>query len=506
MNRVLRTLLVLVVSGAVLAPAQSAHAAQSCESLVSLQLKDMTVDSAVAHPGDATLPPSCRVEISSTHPPQGDDVNIWVWLPAAGWNNRFQATGGGGFSGGSQSSLPGPLRDGYVTAATDTGHVGSRGSFALNPDGSLNWQSIQNNAYLGVHEMTVAAKAVARSFYGRSPKYSYFNGCSTGGRQGLLEAQRYPDDYDGILAASPAINAAKLRVAQLWGPLAMLESNNFVEQCKFQAATAAAVAACDDMDGVEDGVIGDPTRCPFDPASLVGTSTACGEITAADAEVMRKIWDGARATDGRFLWYGLARGASFAGLSNTRTVDGVTVGAPSSITLDWTRYFLLQDPDWDWHTLTHERFEQLFTQSVEQYGVVTGPDDPNLSRFRASGGKIIAWHGWADQLVYPLGTIDYFQRVNAALGGASKTGKFARLFMAPGVAHCGGGNGPEPVDAFGALVRWVEQGKPPHTLAAAREEEGVTITRPLCPYPLVARYDGRGSTEDAANFACARRY
>jgi Tannase and feruloyl esterase len=211
---------------------------RSCESLAALSLANTTIDSAVADPGGGDQPPSCQVHLSVTHPPAGDDVNIDIWLPTRTWNGRFQGTGGGGFSGGSPANLPEPLRNGYAAGATDTGHAGARGSFALNPDGTLNWQLIEDNGYLAVHEMTVAGKALVRAFYGTGPRYSYFNGCSTGGRQGLIEAQRYADDYDGVAAGSPAINATKLRVVQLWGELVMLRARNFVAQCKFEAAAA----------------------------------------------------------------------------------------------------------------------------------------------------------------------------------------------------------------------------------------------------------------------------
>jgi Tannase and feruloyl esterase len=481
---------------------------RSCESLAALSLANTTIDSAVADPGGADQPPSCQVHLSVTHPPAGDDVNIDIWLPTRTWNGRFQGTGGGGFSGGSPANLPQPLRNGYAAGATDTGHAGARGSFALNPDGTLNWQLIKDNAYLAVHEMTVAGKALVRAFYGTAPRYSYFNGCSTGGRQGLIEAQRYAADYDGVAAGSPAINATKLRVVQLWGELVMLRAGNFVAQCKFEAATAAAVQACDDLDGVHDGVIGDPRQCHFDPSSLVGTPTPCGAITAADADVMRKIWEGARTISGGFLWYGLARGASFSGLSDTTTVDGQTVGAPSTLTLDWYRYFLLRDPDWDWRAITPEQFERLFAQSVQQFSAVTAGDDPDLRAFAAHGGKIVMWHGWSDQLVYPEGSIDYYDRVARAVGGAAKARKFVRLFMAPGAAHCGGGAGPASADELGAVVRWVEQGEAPATLLAEKRDASgaLTQTRPLCPYPLVARYRGHGSTDDAASFACKRDF
>jgi hypothetical protein len=485
-----------VLAMAVAVSQASGATARTCESLSSVAIPNTTIDSTVVDPGNATTPASCRIQLTATHPPAGDHITIWIWLPLEGWNGRFQGTGGGGFSGGSPNNLPGPLRAGYATGATDTGNPAGDGSFALTPEGRLDWQRIRDNAYLGIHEMTVAGRTLTETFYGKAPGYSYFNGCSAGGRQGLMEAQRYPDDYDGILAGAPAINAPKLRAAQLWGHIVMLETDNAVPRCRFEAATAAAVAACDADDGVVDGVIGDPRKCEFDPSSLVGTPTPCGPITEADATVMRKIWEGARTSTGDFLWYGLARGASFAGLSDTTTVDGVTTSTPNAVTLDWFRYFLLQDPAWDWRTVTTAQWEQLFTQSVEQYNAVTGADNPDLNAFRARGGKLVMWHGFADQLVYPEGTIDYYDRVVEAMGGRERTTRLARLFMAPGVTHCGGGAGPQLVDPLSAVIRWVEHGRAPDTLA--------TTGRPLCPYPQVSRYRGHGSTTDPASFRCVR--
>ena len=355
---------------------------------------------------------------------------------------------------------------------------------------------IRDNAYLGIHEMTVAAKALVQAFYGHAPHHSYFNGCSTGGRQGLMEAQRYPLDYNGILSGAPAINWTKLHIAQAWGQLAMHEANHYVSPCKFAAANLAAVSACDLLDRVKDSVIADPSRCKFDPVVLTRFQPVqCEAITEADAAIIRKIWDGPKRRDGSFLWYGLPRGADFAGLN--RTTGSPLSGQPMGITLDWWRYFLKQDPNWNWTSITAAQFEQLWDQSVEEFGPVFATDNPDLTAFRDRGGKAIVWHGWADQLIFAEGTIDYYRRVREKMG--PRTPDFLRLFMAPGVAHCRGGPGPAPVDHFDALVKWVETGLAPDTLHAAN----ATLSRPLCQYPLVARYKGSGSTADAANFTCA---
>jgi hypothetical protein len=377
------------------------------------------------------------------------------------------------------------------------------GTFALDGHGHLNWGAIRDFGHRGIHEMTVTGKALTQAFYGQTARRAYFNGCSTGGRQGQMEAQRYPDDYDGILSGAPAINWTKLHIAQLWGQLVMLEAKNVVAPCKLAAATAAAIAACDTLDGVKDGLISAPRRCEFDPKTVIGTSAgACGTITAADAEVIRKIWEGPRRQDGSFLWYGLQPGANLALLNGSDPNTGNA--QPFGITLNWFRYFLKQDPQWDWHGLNRDTYEALWDQSVEEFSGVIGTDSVDLSAFRRHGGKTILWHGEADPLIYPQGTIDYLQRIEAREGGAAAVAPYVRLFMAPGVGHCGGGDGPQPTGQLDALLSWVEQGKAPEQLLAVNRDAagGIVRSRPLCAYPKTAVFKGAGSSDDAANFVC----
>jgi feruloyl esterase len=443
-----------------------------------------------------------------THPPAGDVVNIDVWMPVDGWNGRFEGVGGGGYAGGFPQALALPVSQGYAAASTDTGHPGGNGAFVLDANGRLDWQLIRDFAYLGIHDMTVVGKAVTAAFYGRLPRYAYWNGCSTGGRQGLSEAQRYPDDYDGILSAAPAINWSRFIPAEFWPELVMLRDGDFLPQCKFDAFQAAAVAACDLAgDGVRDGVIGDPSRCRFDPRSLIGQATPCGTITAQDAGVVAKILGGPRGTSGESLWYGLTPGTSFAGIAGTTTANGTTTGAPFPIALTHIGIWLLQNPGWDWRTATYQQYEQLFTQSVEEYTSVIGTDNPDLHAFAGHGGKVLIWHGQADQLIFPQGTVNYYQHVQATMGGPARTQQFARLFLAPGVAHCAGGSGPQPDNPFNALVNWVERGKAPRTLAGVtRDSTGaVTASRPICLYPEVATYRGHGDTTRASSFVCSSR-
>jgi hypothetical protein len=316
-----------------------------------------------------------------------------------------------------------------------------------------------------------------------------------------MEAQRYLQDYNGVVAGAPAMNWPKLMMQSIWGTVQMNLADHPVPTCKLAAATAAAIAACDSIDGVKDGVIEDPKRCTYDPKALIGTSAGdCGTFTEADGELIRKLWDGPRKEDGSFLWYGRSRGANLNALAASR-------GNPFKpqafvFTVDWLKYFITQNAQFDWTTITAAGFQHYWDQSVEQYGIVIGTDNPDLTAFRDRGGKAIIWHGWADPLITAEGTIDYYTRVQQYTGGPERTAQFARLFLAPGVGHCGGGAGPSPYGQLDARLSWVEQGRAPQTLTAARRDPSGSITRSrrLCPYPLFAKYKGSGSTDEAGNF------
>ena len=467
-----------------------------CEELAKVSLPNTTIESAVTDTSNRM----CRVTAIVTHPPSNDRVKVWVGLPLTNWNGRFQGTGGGGFLGGAAASLRGPVRQGFSAGATDTGHEGGSGKFALDSNGRQDWQAIIDNAYLGIHEMTVVGKALTKAFYGKAPRYSYFVGGSTGGRQGLMEAQRFPDDYDGIISACPAINWARFVPASLWPEVVMLSMSNYVSKAKLDAATAAAIAACDNDDGVKDGVIDDPLRCAYDPKALVGRKVGEETFTAADAEVIRKTWEGPRTQDGRFMWYGLERGADMSAYVGTS--GSPLKGKPFSIALEYWIYYLAQDAKWDWSTLTYAGFEQLWTKSLEQYGAIIGTDNPDLARFRDRGGKVIIYHGMADQLIPAAGSIEYYKRVQQQMGGAERTAQFARLFLVPGVDHGFRGAGATPVGFNEAILRWVEEGQAPDKLMSEKRDASgkVTRTRPLFPYPQIAKYKGDGSTDDAASF------
>ncbi|MEU3619736.1 tannase/feruloyl esterase family alpha/beta hydrolase [Streptomyces sp. NPDC006872] len=464
---------------------------RTCESLTQLTFSDGTTVTSAAQ--TAATPAICNVTLTV---PESNGISMA--LPVDNWNGRFHGAGAGGYGGWlSPEQVAAPARAGYASAGTDGGHSGSPldGSWAWSPTG-MNASLINDFAYRSAHEMTVKGKAITTAYYGRAPDYSYWNSCSGGGRMGLMEAQRFPDDYDGILAAAPALNADRFVPAGMWPQVVMRESGNFVPRCKFEEFTRAAVAACDARDGVTDGVI-DPQTCAFDPARLVGRQTPCGRIAAEDATVMKRIWDGPRRSNGSRLWYGIPRGAPLNAYASTAETDGV----PNPLPGDWFKYWLAKDPDWDWHTLTSADFATYFEQSRREYGPLLATDDPDLSAFRDSHGKMIIWHGWADEVIMPQGSVDYYTRLLATMGGKARTERFARLFMAPGVQHCVDGPGAFPADPLADLVKWVEQGQAPDTLFAKNGD----MTRPLCRWPAVARYTGQGSTDDAANFRCSSK-
>jgi hypothetical protein len=473
------------------APAVSCTAA----SFSNLNLPNTTVNSVTSVAAAPPTPAYCAVKLTVNNPPSSDAVRVGVFLPDP-WNGRFQGTGGGGYSGGNPDSPSlAALNAGYATAGTDTGHPGQGfvvpGDFALNADGTLNQQLINDFAFVGIHEMTTTAKAVIGAYYRQAPQYSYFNGCSTGGRQGLMEAQRYPTDYNGIASTSPAINWDRFMMAQLWGSLQQNLAGDFIPPCKFAAANAAAVAACDGLDGVTDGVIGAWHDCTFDAGTLVGTVTACGTITATDADIINKIWAGPNTSGKNYLWYGLLPGADIPPLNSA---------AGFIFSVNHIKYWLKQDPSFDWKTLSLDQYFDLFRQSVDEYRSVIGTDDPNLTAFRNNGGKIVGWVGTTDQLIYPQGSIQYYVDVKNRMGGLDKTRDFFRFFVAPGVNHCAGGVGATPVNTFEALVDWVENGNAPATLAGVRFATGAT--RPVCLYGEKAVYSGSGDVNSAATWSC----
>jgi feruloyl esterase len=347
--------------------------------------------------------------------------------------------------------------------------------------------------------MTVKAKAIIAAFYGNPPRLSHWNGCSSGGKQGLKEAQKYPEDYDGIVAGAPANNWVALLSSDMMNSVALLKDPaSRLSAAKLALLHKAAVEACDDLDGVKDGLITDPTRCHFDPAVLLckGAETE-GCLTAAQVAAAKSIYGpfGNPRTH-KEIYPGLEPGSepgwgAFAGPQ------------PFPIANDYFRYVIHKDPNWDFRTFDVDQ-DVALAEKADHDNILKAVD-PDLKKFVSHGGKLILYHGWSDNLIAPVNSINYFNSVAAKLGGLEKTEASVRLFMAPGMSHCGGGDGPSAFDMVAPLEQWVEHGDAPErVIASHRTGNQVDRTRPLCPYPQVAKYKGTGSIDDAGNFVCTQ--
>ncbi|WP_394427893.1 tannase/feruloyl esterase family alpha/beta hydrolase [Streptomyces sp. SGAir0957] len=462
--------------------------------------------------GEATdVPAFCQVTVVLTHPGEGDHAAVRTWLPEQKWNGRFQAIGGSAFSAGDNGvGLGNAVKDGYAVTTTDAG-VGDvlDTSWVLDSTGKVNRTALKNFASRSQHEAAAVGKAAVSGVYGERAAYSYFTGCSTGGRQGYMEAQAYPDDYDGILADAPAINWDEYVVATLWPQVVLNNEKTYPTDCELKAFTDAAVKACDKLDGVRDGLVNDASRCDFDPRRLIGTKVECEgrelTITAADAAVVHKIWDGPRTPSGRKLWTGVPVGADLKGLAHSEPAEpgGPAVGRPFQVPALWAQLFVKKDPAFDLSKLTYSDFTQLFRQSQAEYDQVIGADDPDLSDFRRSGGKLLTWQGDTDEYIPAQGTVRYHQQVEKRLGGAARVDDFYRLFLAPNTSHCGLNGQDGSADGLAALTDWVEHGKAPATLPATLiNTDGQKVERDLCAYPRVSHYKG-GDPALADSFRCA---
>ena len=507
----------------------STVAAQTCEKLSSLKLANTTITGAQPVAFGAFTPPAgssaapfkdlpafCRVS-GVIKPTADSDIKFEVWMPASGWNGRFEGVGNGGFAGSiSYEGLAGAVARGYAAASTDTGHSGRDATWALGHP-----EKIIDYGHRAVHEMTEKAKSIVSAFYGSGPKHSYFASCSNGGRQALMEAQRYPNDYDGLIAGAPANQFTHILLGFAWNlQMPLNDPASYVPATKLKAIEAAALAACDARDGVTDGVIDDPAKCSFDPVVLLckGADTdAC--LTEKQLATLRRIYSGPRDSKGAQIIPGFVPGGETGGGGWSLWITGstdATKGLQYFFASQTFMNMLYNNPSFDIKTFSLERDTKL---ADEKLGASLNAIDPNLKAFKAHGGKLILYHGWSDAALPPLNTVNYFHNVAAKMG-QRESESFVRLFMVPGMQHCGGGPGPNSFGAFVtafqsdpqhdmtlALERWVEQGVAPDQVIAVKRQgidpkSPVVRSRPLCPYPRVARYKGSGSTDDAANFVC----
>ena len=438
----------------------------------------------------APLPAHCRVAATLTPSPDSH-IEMELWLPTDTWNGKFLAVGNGAWAGViSFDAMASGLRRGYAAASNDTGHKGGSASFAVgHPEKLIDF------GYRAMHEMTVQSKAIVQAFYTRGPRLSYYEGCSTGGRQGLMTAQRFPEDFDAIVAGAPVYNMVHLNVSQVAVQVGMLKNPaSLVSTEKRQLLADAVVAACDQQDGVKDGIVSEPRACRFDPAVLAckaGDGVDC--LTPAQVANARSAYAPVTTTRGAPVYPGRSPGFE----------SGWRIPAPGAplnpLFTDMVRYVGRQDPGWD--PMTFE-LESDLALALKHASFIEA-SDPDLAKFKARGGKLLLYHGWADPGPAPENTINYYEAVNRTLKGGQED--WMRLFLMPGVGHCGGGVGPDQADFLGAIERWKEIGAAPSQIPATRSSGRSgqpPLSRPLCPYPQVARHNGSGSTDDAKNFAC----
>jgi hypothetical protein len=415
------------------------------------------------------VPEYCQLDVTLTHDGTDHEL-IEVWLPArkAAWNGRFEALGGSGYAAGDfNTDLANAVKQGYAVGTQNSGltpETGWTAPWALTADGTVDRTLLANFASRGPHELSVVAENAIRAYYGRAADYSYWNGCSTGGRQGLVEAQQYPKDFDGILAAAPAVSWDKFAPADLWPYVVENEQHDKPTAAEFAAFDAAAIARGDVLDGSADGLSEKPFANDFDPYSIVGQTVvnadgSTGAISRADAEVVKRIWAGPVDAQGERLWYGIPKGADFSYLAGDY--------APFTVAGDWIASFVEKNPGYDLSSIGYAQFEKIFEQSVAEYHGIIGSDSTDLRDFDKAGGKLITWQGTADQLIPIGGTKAYYDGVAAAKQhGHDQVADYYRLFFVPGASHCAPGDGPAPTDPLGALERWVERGQAPATLAA----------------------------------------
>jgi feruloyl esterase len=434
------------------------------------------------------LPPFCRVA-ADLMPTPDSDIRIEVWLPTAQWNGKFIAVGSGGWGGSlSYGEMADALRRGYATSATDDGHTGASASFVVgHPEKLIDF------AYRAEHDMTVEAKTLIRAFYGRDPRYSFWSGCSGGGREGLLQASRFPDEFDGIIAGDPA-NIRRNSWALELAVQTFKDPEAYIPPAKYPMIHRAVLEACDAKDGLKDGLVEAPESCNVDFKSLqCKTADGLDCLTARQVQTAQTITSPVATKTGRILFPRVEPGTE---LRWSRLAGGPQ---PADLFLDEFRYVVYQDPNWDWRSFDLER------DSAKAHAIDKNVDEliPDLTAFEKHGGKLLLYHGWADQQVAPGSSVEFYKAVLDSSGGPKQTSNWIRLFMAPGMAHCSGGEGPDTFDKISAMEQWVEQGKTPEQIIAAHKTAGkIDRTRPLCPYPQVAHYNGTGSIDEASNFSC----
>jgi Tannase and feruloyl esterase len=473
-----------------------------CETLKSLSIPNTIITASEYVPagpqGNArggqsvTLPAHCRVA-AVLQPSSDSHIEMELWMPSENWNGKFLAVGNGGWAGNIETgAMAAGLARGYATASNDTGHKGGSASFAVgHPEKLIDF------GYRSMHEMAVRSKAIIQAFYNREPQLSYYQGCSTGGRQGLMEAQRFPDDFDAIIAGAPVNNVVHLNIQSVARLVEMQkEPARILPSNKLTLLANAIVAACDVNDGIKDGIISDPQMCKFDPHVLMCKDRDAPDcLTTEQVQTAKRAYAPVKTKAGETVYPGSSPGFE----SGYRMP---TPGSPMNpLFTDMPRYVGHQDANWDVMSFD---LEADLTLAMKNASFIESTD-PDLTKFKARGGKLLLYHGWADPGPAPENTINYISSVAKKLGGNQDD--WMRLFLMPGVGHCRGGVGPDQADFLTAIENWREKGAAPASIIASRRAaQGRTeLTRPLCPYPEVAKYKGTGSTDEANNFVCAAR-
>src|ERR1035437_3255501 len=518
---------------------QAAASDDACAKLANLSLPTAKIVSAQMVPAGAFTPPGggqltpeqkalygglptfCRVSLMDT-PVADSAIPIEVWMPAKGWNGKFRGQGNGGFAG--QTDFVGlavAVMQGYASGGTDTGHPDT----GLNPNWALGHpEKVIDYGYRAVHEMTAKSKSVVEAYYSKPAAHNYFVSCSDGGREALMEAQRFPADYDGIVAGAPANYWTHLLTNALYNTQALLlDPANYISAAKIPAIQAAALAACDSADGVTDGVIGDPRNCHFKPETMVCKDAETNQcLTTKQAHSLEVLYAGGRDSKGRLIFPGYLPGSEDgpAGWIPCTTGPAPEQSAMNGFALGYFKDFVYEKADWDYKKAD---MDDAIKTAMEKTAHALDATDPNLKPFLAHGGKLILYHGWNDPAISALNTVSYYDELRKATG-VKEADAAVRLFMIPGMQHCGLGPGASIFDQWGmpqtafpddaqhdiflALENWVEKGEAPdHMVAAKLDALGpsahVLMTRPMCAYPQVAKYKGSGDSNDAANFTCA---
>jgi feruloyl esterase len=527
---------------AILTLPRPAGGQQSCEKLASLNLPGTTITASTSIPaGPFTTPPDvsgqtqtvdlpafCRVA-GVIAPTPDSKINFETWMPATTWNGKFEDLGNGGFAGFLvYRGMIVLLNRGYATASTDDGHTGSLDvSWAIGHP-----EKVKDFGYRAVHETAEKSEAIIQAFYGKKLAHAYFNGCSDGGREALMEAQRFPEDFDGIIAGAPDNSWSHQLAGFIWDEQATaIDPASFIPPEKLPIIQAAALSQCSALDGASEGILEDPRQCYFDPAKIrCADADAPNCLTAPQVEAARKIYSGPKnPRTGEQVYPGYEPGSEADPTNWKPWITGAKQG--SAIQFFFGNLFfggmVFQNPKWDFRSFDFDKDVKL---ADEKTAAVLNSDNPDLSRFRARGGKLLQYHGWADGAAAPVDSIDYYEKVigntaDSKAAAEQQTRTYYRLFMVPGMAHCFNGSGannfgnnwgvPNPNtdpdhDVISALDRWVEKGVAPEKLIATKfvddkPEKGVARTHLLCPYPQEAKWTGKGEKKDAASYICQSR-